>query len=73
VFGGVRRTGLLDEIICLQAMLLSGLGAGLAYAVGMSPGKPRKPLWIALGAAGTVLGILLLKVLVTGYIWLPWP
>ena len=71
-FGGVRRTSLLDEIICLQAMLFCGFGAGLAYAVGIPPGKPIKPLWIALGATGTIVGVLVLKVLLSGYIWLPW-
>ena len=71
LFGGVRRTSLLEEIFFLQAMLFGGFGAGLSYAFGMPPGKPSKPLWIALGTACAVGGLLALKVLLTGYAWLP--
>jgi hypothetical protein len=72
--GGVRRTGLLDEIICLQAVLLSGFGAAVAFVRGFPArdDEPRKPRWIAAGAAGLVTGLLFLKPLVTGQIWLPW-
>jgi len=71
-FGGVRRTSLLDEIICLQAIIFGGFGAAIAFVRGFPPHKPFKPLWIAAGAAGTVACVSFLRPLVTGWIWLPW-
>jgi hypothetical protein len=71
LFGGVRRTSLLDEVICIQAMLFSIFGASLAFSLGIPPGEPSKPLWLALGTAGAIVGVLFRKVLVSGWIWLP--
>ena len=70
-FGGVRRTSLLDEIVALQAVLLFGLLATIAFIRGF-PLTASKPRWIAAGAAGAIMSVLCLKPLVSGYIWLPW-
>ena len=72
-FGSVRRTGLLDEIIVLQAIFLGSLGTAFALVKGFPASEPVQLRWIAVGAAGAVGTVLLLKPFIGGYVWLPWP
>lgn len=73
VFGGVRRTSLLDEIILLEAMLLACFGTGIALyrSFPISSEQPQM-LWIAVAATGAIISFLLLKPLIYGWVWLPW-
>ena len=68
--GGVRRTSLLYQIICLQAVLLFGLLAGYGTTRAIPAGKQVDLRWLAISAASAIIGALFLFGGVTGKVWL---
>lgn len=68
--GGIRRTSLLYQVVCLQAVLLFGfLTAFGAFRADRSL-EGGKSLWLALSSASAVTFFLFLVAGVTGEIWL---
>lgn len=68
--GGVRRTSLLYQVVCFQAMLFFGLIAGISAAKAFRPGEPIDLRWAALVPAGIIAGSFFLIAGITGKVWL---
>lgn len=68
--GGVRRTSLLYQIVCSQAVLLFGLLAGYSATRAFPAPKVRDLRWQAIGTASAVIGLLFLVGGISGKLWL---
>jgi hypothetical protein len=66
---GVSGSGLLNQIIGLQTMLLGGFCAGISFARGLRARKNCKPLWLAATAAGMVAAYCGLSLFMIGEVW----
>jgi hypothetical protein len=68
--GGVRRTSLLYQVVCLQAVLLLGLLAGFGAFRAFPISKPFDLRWFAICAASAIAGQFFLVAGITGKVWL---
>jgi hypothetical protein len=68
--GGIRRTSSLYEAVSGFAMLFCCVGAGVALPFAFMPGKPFKPIWLAVSAAGLIFCGLFARAAIIGDVWL---
>lgn len=66
------RTNRLIELLLLCTMFFGGLAAAVGLVLASYARKACDLAWIALGAAGLVLGIWSIAGLISGYFWMPW-
>jgi hypothetical protein len=70
--GHFVSTNRLVELLLLCTMVFGGLAAAVGLVLASYARKARDLGWIALEAAGLVLGIWSIMGLISGYVWVPW-
>jgi hypothetical protein len=68
--GGLRRTSVLYQIVCIGLTLILGALAGVGIANGFPPSGNPKPVWLASGLIGMLGGGIFLIAAVDGNLWL---
>lgn len=69
LFSGGRSPALFNKIVSAQAMLLSGVIAGVCAALAFPPRKPVNYVWVAVASAGVISGAYFLAAILTGKMW----